>query len=313
MYNIKQAAARAGVTVPVLRAWERRYGIVSPDRTASGYRQFDDADVDRIRTMRRLVDEGWSPSTAAAAINDGTVEITSAADALAGSAGTGNGARAAGEVEPLDTASVVDRFVDGARMLEPRAIASVLDDVFARGSFERVVTDHLFPALDALGDAWAAGTVSVAGEHLASNAVHRRLGQALDAAGPAPAEAAPRVLVGMPPGGRHELGALAFAVAARRHGIPVAYLGPDLPASDWESAAGRALAVVLGAVTPRDRTAGLDVANRLHADHPELVIAFGGRSAPTDPAYIRLNGDLAGSVAALAAALPGGTSVAGGR
>ena len=45
MYNIKQAAARAGVTVPVLRAWERRYGIVSPDRTTSGYRQFDDADV----------------------------------------------------------------------------------------------------------------------------------------------------------------------------------------------------------------------------------------------------------------------------
>ena len=154
--------------------------------------------------------------------------------------------------------------------------------------------------------------MSVAGEHLASNAVHRRLGQALEAAGPAPTGTAPRVLVGMPPGGRHELGALAFAVAARRAGIPVTYLGPDLPAADWQAAASRAAAVVLGAVTARDRTAALDVAGRLHAARPELVIAFGGKSAPTDPAYLRLPADLTESVAALATAMRNGASVAGG-
>src|SRR5215213_3924705 len=75
MYNIKQAAARAGVTVPVLRAWERRYGIVAPERTPAGYRRFDDATVARVRTMRGLVDQGWSPSAAAAAILDGSVGV----------------------------------------------------------------------------------------------------------------------------------------------------------------------------------------------------------------------------------------------
>src|SRR4051794_20126377 len=70
MYNIKQAAERAGVSVPVLRAWERRYGIVRPERSASGYRRFDDDSVARVRTMRGLVEAGWSPSEAAAAILD---------------------------------------------------------------------------------------------------------------------------------------------------------------------------------------------------------------------------------------------------
>src|SRR5215213_11167645 len=71
MYNIKQAAARAGVSVPVLRAWERRYGIVAPERSPSGYRRFDDESVARVRTMRSMVESGWSPSAAAAAILEG--------------------------------------------------------------------------------------------------------------------------------------------------------------------------------------------------------------------------------------------------
>jgi len=68
MYTIKETAARTGIPVALLRAWERRYGVVEPSRTGGGYRLYDDASIDRLRTMRRLVDDGWSPSVAAAAI-----------------------------------------------------------------------------------------------------------------------------------------------------------------------------------------------------------------------------------------------------
>ncbi|HET8570333.1 MAG TPA: MerR family transcriptional regulator [Candidatus Limnocylindria bacterium] len=51
MYTIREAAHRAGVTPDVLRAWERRYGVVSPQRTASGYRLYDDAAIARLRAM----------------------------------------------------------------------------------------------------------------------------------------------------------------------------------------------------------------------------------------------------------------------
>src|SRR6478672_9251223 len=75
MYTIKQAAARIGLTVPVLRAWERRYGIVTPARTASGYRLYDEAAIARVRAMRRLVDAGMSPSAAADAIASGVAPV----------------------------------------------------------------------------------------------------------------------------------------------------------------------------------------------------------------------------------------------
>ncbi|HYK95696.1 MAG TPA: MerR family transcriptional regulator [Candidatus Dormibacteraeota bacterium] len=297
MYNIKEAAARAGVSVPVLRAWERRYGIVQPARTSSGYRQFDDATVARVRAMRALVEDGWSPSAAAASILAGTSLVPSGSPADGGSLPGPKGTAS------MDGAvAVADRFVAAARAMEPNAIAETLDDVFARGSFERVVSDLLFPALERLGDAWARGEVSVAGEHLASSAVQRRLAQALEAAGPA--NAAPGgILVGLPPGSRHELGALAFAVAARRTGLPIVYLGSDLPFDEWVSATRDARGAVIGVVTARDRTAALELARRLRAAHRDLVIALGGRSAPASSEALQLPSRLTESVAALRAAL----------
>jgi methanogenic corrinoid protein MtbC1 len=295
MYNIKQAAARAGVSVPVLRAWERRYGIVHPQRTASGYRQFDDEAVDRVRSMRALIAQGWSPSAAAAAIVAGTAGALDA-ERPADTTGPARAGRAAGAASPNDRGmgnadapgnfteapgaeDLAERFVAAAAELNPARIDLVLDDLFARGSFERVATDLLFPALRRLGDAWAAGRVNVAGEHMASAAALRRLGLALDAASRLEDRDGP-VVVGLPPGGRHELGALAFADACRRAGMAVTYLGADLPVEDWLAAATGAAAAVIGVVTARDRSSAMDVARRLRGANEDLVIAFGGRAVP---------------------------------
>src|SRR3954471_5843378 len=226
MYTIAEAARRSGVTVPVLRAWERRYGIVAPKRTASGYRLYDEDDIARVREIRRLVESGWSPSSASARV-------------------VAEGVRARGDDQPEpagDRASespdpLIAAFLDAAVRLDQPGLARVLDEMFARGSFERVASDLLLPALDALGDAWASGRIGVAAEHTASHAVLRRLSAAFEAAGD-PATGRGSVLVGLPPGARHELGALSFAVAARRAGLPVLYLGPDLPVDDWVRAAG---------------------------------------------------------------------------
>ena len=302
MYNIKQAAARAGVSVPVLRAWERRYGIVSPGRSIGGYRQFDDDSVARIRTMRTLVDEGWSPSAAAAAILDGSVPVRAAPPDSVVAPAIGATSTGADGTGPAVVAALVERFVAGARDLRPDEIAGVLDDIFARGTFERVAADLLFPALEALGEAWAAGRVTVAGEHMAASAVQRRLGQALEAAG-SDGSRESGVVVGLPPGGRHELGALAFAIAAKRAGLPVIYLGADLPTDDWLAASGRASAAVIGVVTARDRNAALVLARRLLEVRPDLVVAMGGRAAQPAPGILRLPVELTDSVAALAAAI----------
>ena len=153
--------------------------------------------------------------------------------------------------------------------------------MFAGGTYERVMDDHVIPALRALGDAWAAGRCpSRANTWRATRCF---VGSRPRSRRPRPGRDQGRpVLVGMPPGARHELGGLIFATALRRAGHAVVYLGSDLPLDDWIAAVERtdARAVVIGAVMPADATAALSVAAGLRAARPEVLIAFGGAAAP---------------------------------
>jgi methanogenic corrinoid protein MtbC1 len=299
MYTIKEAASRSGVSTALLRAWERRYGIVQPARTASGYRLYDEAAITRLRAMRRLVDDGWAPSTAATRVRDAgesTLDEILAAEDRASPTGMA--------AEPPGFDPLIGRFVEAAGRLDEADMEDTLDEMFARGSFERVATDLVMPALVALGDAWAAGRLDVAAEHAASSAVARRLGAAFVAAG-RPLTERGALLIGMPPGSRHELGALSFAVAARRAGLPVRYLGADLPVPDWVHAtqATEPGAAVIGAVTPEDAEAAHRVSEALHAVAPDLLIAFGGRASGSVPLrdrrHLRLPDELGAAVRAL--------------
>jgi methanogenic corrinoid protein MtbC1 len=199
-----------------------------------------------------------------------------------------------------------ERFVDAATRLDVTGLARVLDDRFSRASFESVVDGWLMPALVALGEAWAEGRVSVAGEHLAAYAVQRRLAAAYDAAGSV--GSGPRVVVGLAPGARHELGALAFAAAARRAGLDAAYLGADLPATEWLTAthARRAACAVLSVSRAADLEGARAVVAGLRSDQPDLVIAMGGAQADRAPdECLRLGHDIGPAAASLAARLGG--------
>ena len=266
MYTIKEAAQRTGVSVALLRAWERRYGIVAPLRTEAGYRIYDDAAIGRIRAMRTLVGDGWSPRQAAEHI------ISTQANDFP------SAAVAAQPIDPQPPTEESRGLVEAAARIDGRAIERALDDIFAMGSFERTVDDRLYPALVALGDAWARGEVDVAGEHAASAAALRRLGMAFDAAGNAGAGDA-SVLVGLPPGSRHELPALGFATALRRAGTSTTYLGPDVPIKSWVTAVGQAhvRAAVIGVVMAEDMLGAAAVVKALRDRHPDLLIAVGGR------------------------------------
>lgn len=286
MYTIKQAAALSGVSVALLRAWERRYGVVSPRRTPSGYRLYDDAAVERLQAMRRLVDAGWSASTAADAVRSGEPLPAAARGGPLPSTGATPSSISG---SPRDSRALIEAFVDAAAAYDAEQTEAALDEIFATGSFERIADELLLPALVALGEAWAQGRISVAGEHAASHAVLRRLAAAFQAAG-RPSRRTGIVLVGMPPGGRHELGALSFAVAARRAAMPVLYVGPDLPLQDWVDTARavRARAAVIGVVVPGDASGAAAVARALDAAVPGITIAFGGVAAPAAGAGLTL-------------------------
>ena len=282
MYTIKQAAARSGVPVQLLRAWERRYGVVEPLRASSGYRLYDEPAIARLRAMRHLISDGWSASTAAARVSqldDAEVAALLQATPPRGPVDAAGGSPASPQSRD-ENADLTAELLDAAAALDEAALEHVLDEMFARGSFEHVATQLVMPALVAIGDGWESGRLDVAAEHAAAGAIQRRLGGSFLAAG-APRDRGAPILVGLPPGSRHDLGALAFATAARRAGLSVRYLGADLPVGDWLDAAARtaARAAVIGVVTSADVRSARGVAEALRGALPALPIYLGGGHA----------------------------------
>jgi len=244
VYTIKQAAARSGLSIATIRAWERRYGVVVPERTAGGYRLYDDEAIDRLVAMRRLVEvEDLRPSQAADLVRAGGVAYPGRS-----SAAVAGGVPAGGDVR-LRGGDSTDRMVEelrqATRRLDVGSIERILDEAFAAERFEAAAANVVYPALRAIGEDWAEGSIDVAMEHAASETIRRRLARFYDASvdlsGPLD------VIVGMPPGCQHEIGAMGFAVAARRRGLSVLYLGANVPVDSWaltSDALGMAVAVV---------------------------------------------------------------------
>ena len=278
MYTIKQAAARSGLSVPTVRVWERRYGIVHPERTPTGYRLYDDRSIERLIAMRHLVvHDGMRPSQAADRILSAGEDLPR----LIEEAIRRDGAPVTVRDQPAETEltiAEVDAFVSATRRLDVSAMDRILDGAFASERFESAMEHVVFPALRAVGDGWADGSIDVAMEHAASETVRRRLARFYDAVA---SEEAPDVVVGLPPGGHHEIGALAFAVAARRRGIAVLYLGADIPVASWLTAVETSLApvAVVGVVTAADRAAAAEVVATLRTASRPPVAVLGGALA----------------------------------
>jgi MerR family transcriptional regulator, light-induced transcriptional regulator len=299
MYTIKQAAARTGLAIPTIRAWERRYGVGTPTRTAAGYRLYGDETITRLRAMRHLVDvEGWRPSQAAEWV------LSAGADLAAiGDADFANELSAGGDApSPNSIGNATDAFVSAARRLDVQAMEQVLDEAFASQRFERAMDHVVFPALRAVGEAWASGEIDVAAEHASSETVRRRLARFFDATGGG--EGRPRVLIGLPPAGHHELGAFAFAVACRRAGMDVLYLGANVPVESWLRTTRETGVemIVLAIVIPDDVPNATAVIDALRATERPPVCLVGGPSSGAvaeDLGAIRLPDSIGAGVVAL--------------
>jgi DNA-binding transcriptional MerR regulator/methylmalonyl-CoA mutase cobalamin-binding subunit len=279
VYTIKEASSRSGIGAPLIRAWERRYGVVRPARTASGYRLYDDATINVLLTMRSLIESGWTASEAARAISVGEVAVEDHAAAPPSPRITPSPQVAKPSAAATHRAQLIARFSAAAESTSPAETEAALDAIFAAGSFEAIVDDLLLPAAAALGDAWAAGRLSVAAEHAASAAVARRLAAVFQAAG---VPTRPSVVVGLPPGARHELGAMAFAAALRRRRVGVLYLGPDVTIEGWVDAfvRSRARAAVIGVVVPADHEAATAVVAALQAQAVPIIAVGGAAAGP---------------------------------
>jgi len=204
--SIGSLAARTGVPVDTLRAWERRYGVLSPWRTDGGQRRYGAADVERVLWLAARCAEGQRISDAVAAL-------------------TALSAREAG-AETLPVDALIARISASARQGDSGRMEAELDRAFAALPLVQVMELVVFPALADLGRRWAAGESVVVAEHMLSTATERRLAGRLAAAR---RPRGPIGIVACPPGERHSVGAMTLSVLMAQDGWRITFLGADTP------------------------------------------------------------------------------------
>jgi MerR family transcriptional regulator, light-induced transcriptional regulator len=261
--RIGELSRRVGVTPEVLRAWERRYGVLQPRRSRAGQRLYTSADEARIRRMLGYIEGGYAPAVAARLATARAAE-DAAPVAVAPTAAA-----------PSDLHALRDELRDALHGLDEAGAEAALDRLLAAFALDTVLREAVLPFLADLGDRWSRGTVTVGQEHFATAVVAGRLhalGRGRDAG------VGPRAVLACPSDERHELGLLCFALALRGRGWRVCYLGADTPTDAIAGVADDldAEVVVLGAVRAEPI---VGVADQLAALAATRKLCVGGRGA----------------------------------
>src|SRR3954451_6920308 len=255
--RIGELARRVEVNQDLLRAWERRYGLLQPVRSPGGYRLYSGADERRVRRMEGYLARGLPAAEAARAALDDEIDHTVAAPPVAPAA-AGNPTREDTLAPPEapfpgtdqgGLTGLAEELRHALDELDGPAAEAVLDRLFADFTVETTLREVLVPYLGDLGDRWAKGAIGVTTEHFASNLLRARLASLARGWGQGHG---PCAVLACPPGERHDLPLLAFGVVLHRNGWRIIYLGADTPLADLVHTVTekRPDVVILAAVTP---------------------------------------------------------------
>jgi DNA-binding transcriptional MerR regulator/methanogenic corrinoid protein MtbC1 len=270
-FNLKAVLRETGLAADTLRAWERRYGLPTPQRTAGGHRLYSQYDIETIKWLIGRQAEGFSISRAVDRWNE---LIASGTDPLAESFSTNM-------IVPANFSN--DTTLDNIRVewiaaclnFSETHAEQALNKAFSISPVESVCIEVLQKGMSEIGALWYENRASVQQEHFASGLAMRRL-DALLSASPPPTRPQ-TVLVGCPPDEWHTFTPLLLSLLLRRRGMNVIYLGANVPGDRF---AETALKVKANLVILVAQTLG----SAAHLQHTALALtaqnvntAFGGR------------------------------------
>lgn len=279
---IRWVAQRTGLSVHVIRVWEKRYGAVAPERTGTNRRLYSDEEVERLSLLRDVTQNGHSIGNVAKLPTEKLRELARQFPA-----------RTVAAPAPATSSApaILEECVAAVKALDGRALDAALrsaaTELGAQGLLVRVVA----PLVHEIGELWRSGVITAAHEHFASAVIRVFLGHAAKPF--AGLEHAPVLLVATPTGQLHELGALLAGATAANLGWHVIYLGASLPAAEIAGAArqNRARAVALSLVYPEDDPRLEGELTRLREALPaEIPLLIGGHAAPAYPSALRKTG-----------------------
>lgn len=272
---------RTGLKPDLLRAWERRHGVVKPGRSPTGRRRYADSDIERLILLRRAVDGGRSIGQLA------DLDLA-ALTALISEDERARIAPATATPERDQVANRLAACLDAVATLDSDGLSYELERSALILSRRALVDELIAPLMWTIGEQWRQGALGVAHEHAASAVLRTFLGRLPSSA----RGRGPRLLVATLAGEQHETGALLVAAVAAAEGWTVTYLGPNLPAEELANAArstaARVVAVSvvqdLGPATARE----LERLAQLLGD--QVVLLAGGRGAGPHAGLLRRMG-----------------------
>jgi DNA-binding transcriptional MerR regulator/methylmalonyl-CoA mutase cobalamin-binding subunit len=247
LFPIRAVSKQTGISIETLRAWERRYQVVTPQRGERG-RLFTETDVQHLRLLRQAVEQGHAIGQLAPLTSEElrsllvltgpTVVATPASkpteprSLVLSTLHSMDLGKLMAAIERLDYAEVERELALLAAVLPPREL----------------VHQVALPLLQQVGEAWHAGQLTIAQEHMTSALLRNLLGAIV----PLHHRAAPpaKLLFATPTREQHEFGILLSAMLAAGGGLGIVYLGTNLPGEEIVRAAHQAVpqAIVLGLI-----------------------------------------------------------------
>lgn len=226
-YQIKAVSRITGLTPDTIRAWERRYGAISPQRDEASVRLYSEEDVERLRYLKRAVDAGHSIGRIA---NLPIQELKNLSPLIQLPA-------------MAQQPDALERILRAIKHFEYAEADRELGVAASLMTPPQLVYKIALPLMKEVGDRWALKILGVANEHLATALLRNLLGTLLRTT---PTTRSARLLLTTPPGELHEMGLLSVALLAAAHGYSVCYLGTSLPVHEIAYAAVKSRADVVG-------------------------------------------------------------------
>ncbi|HKO28038.1 MAG TPA: B12-binding domain-containing protein [Solirubrobacteraceae bacterium] len=243
--RISELSRRVGVASDTLRVWERRYGLLSPRRTAGKIRLYSAVDEARVRVMTRHLSQGMPAAQAAELAKAARLTIRP-------------GRRET--VLEHDAAAAATRMSEALDAFDESAAEQALQQLLTEYAPLAVIRDVVMPYLYEVGERWSAAHMTIAQEHFASNFLHSRL---LALARGWDRGLGPRALLACAPEELHTLGLIGFGIALHSHGWKITYLGASTPVDMLSS--------VAGVVRPDLIGVSSSVSGALHSVAPQLA------------------------------------------
>jgi DNA-binding transcriptional MerR regulator len=216
-YSIKELERLSGIKAHTIRIWEKRYKIISPQRTPTNIRYYSDDDLKRIINVSLLNNEGVKISKIAdmspQAINNRILELSDS---------------------KMAANIYVDQLVVAMVDIDEEKFESILTKLIRKVGFDNSVTEVIYPFMEKIGVLWQTGTITPAHEHFISNLIRQRVIVAISML-PIPSRRAKKALLFLPEGELHEIGLLYCHYIARSKGFRTFYLGQSVPYADLKA------------------------------------------------------------------------------